>query len=289
MEVVKKGVFGTFIFLFVPLMLIIGAFGEDNVSAEPDVETMNDVDAEPRGVGSEMRENVVQSNSFGVQMRFEQLKSQVDARIEGVDIIQDALPENASDEAMNASDNVRDAFEKIRDELENLEGNDSSDFRAYREEVNNFSGEFRELISDYFSEEERGELRGEVNSIISEKNQERRDRVDELRRQTNADTLSKMYAEDLNETYRELEEDYLSGNISLGQFRSSIQQEIRDDMRDNIENRREHVRGEANQRAQEAQERAMEKIEEMRDRIGPPENVGRGAENRSIGPGNRGE
>ncbi len=205
------------------------------------------------------------SNQRGAQVRVMQLMRNVEANIEGAEVILEKLrypPCNCTQ--YDRMSQIVDSLDVVVIELEEFNYSNPSnemarDFVSYKQDAVELTSEFRTLAREVLSEEEREEIREELQEIREQKREEFKEQIDERKREFQVDQFRELVVRlDIEGDEYGFVEDLESGNISIQEARQGLAQVIRDRNQEERQEALQRVREIATREGIEARERAQE-------------------------------
>ena len=245
--------------------LLAGVEGEAEVEIELETDVEKEADLEDKALRT----------SVGAEMRFAQLQARLDARAENAQLVLDELADtNISEEDKNTLENISSEFVALQNEMNQTTAPDAASFVAYKDRVIELSQEFKATATPYISAEMRQELQAKIQANQREEIEKRKDKIEKLRRQVNARIVSNTFGNISGVNAENLTQQYINGEISLGEVQSQIRTQFRGlppqakgNVEAQVQERRNRAEIQANINAQENRAEIREKVQERKDEI----------------------
>lgn len=221
----------------------------------------------------------VESQS-GAQVRVMQLIRNIETNINGAELILQRL--EASNNQSNNETSLNESYDRLSEivisldvivaELEDfnysqLPEDMAQEFVMYKSDATALTTEFRELVSNSFTEEEKSQIRSELNEIKKNQREEFKERIDENKRVFHAQKIEELLTR-LNIEITGDEYGFISqleaGNISIGEARQQATELIREENQNRREEIRQQIREDRSKKNIEVQQR----VENIKESVG---------------------
>lgn len=252
----------TFMFVLLAISLLPSALAQD--TGVNNTTSVDETIDESEGI---------QLNTIYAEYRFLGIKLAIENNIDkGNDIIERIL-ENDSEADVNELENIIVQMEDLLDRIDELNTSAPTtelrdEYILIKEEAKQLTADFRELVKDFFPEEERNMLRKEINERNKERRTELKQMLEKTRNRYNAEKTLELFKElDIEDT--DLIKKVESGEANRGNIQSAVvhaMNALSKEERTAFKEERKAQEELGEQKKVEVKERIKNKIDDLKDK-----------------------